>query len=38
MTMAHRAAAISGSVALGHMSVNAVKATAVAGPLVALRA
>ena len=38
--MAHRAAPISVSMALGHVSANAVKATAeggVAGPLVAPR-
>ena len=35
--MAHRAAPISVSVALGHASANAVKATAGAGPLVAPR-
>ena len=35
--MAHRAAPISASIALGHASVNAVKATAGAGPLVAPR-
>ena len=34
-SMAHRAAPISVSVALGHTSANAVKATAGAGPLVA---
>ena len=33
--MAHKAAPISVSVALGHTSANAVKATAGAGPLVA---
>ena len=35
--MAHRAAPISVSIALGHASANAVKATAGAGPLVAPR-
>ena len=35
--MAHRAAPISVSVALSHTSAYAVKATAGAGPLVALR-
>ena len=35
--MAHRAAPISVSIALGHVSANAVKATAGAGPLVAPR-
>ena len=35
--MAHRAAPISVSIALGHASANAVRATAGAGPLVAPR-
>ena len=35
--MAHRAAPISVSMALGHASANSVKATAGAGPLVAPR-